>query len=421
MAFNKVTQEDGTVLLDLTQDTVQPNKMLSNVTAHNSAGEPIIGTIRTLYDVIQEADIESDDRTVSLKPSFPQEGVYVPGGTKFHLYTKVDKFGDATSDDVAAGKTFTSAAGFKVVGTRQTRDEIAAEVYDEIYDEIYTRAYDDGYSKGHDAGLIAAETLLHAPFIIQGRYIPVDATKYIPSTKITDLTNTTWKISSGWTVPAGYGTFELDFNVTVHNTGTTNYTAKRIHLGYTTVTPLAPEGGDLLVEAGYIANNILVSKLGFVDYREISNVYAFTITFTGGNAVSNTNLINWLYTYGELQGEKGEKKDVMYPIELFETEPIADGSYDWHQDVHTETSMSSGTYIINFINTIPRSLYVYVDGKIQGRSRSTDELISETYYDRVMLPPNDSGSVELHVQQFEEELNAYNAVPEYKIAGLRFI
>lgn len=43
MANNKVQLSDGTVLLDLTGDTVTPDTLLSGVTAHNAAGEPIVG------------------------------------------------------------------------------------------------------------------------------------------------------------------------------------------------------------------------------------------------------------------------------------------------------------------------------------------------------------------------------------------
>lgn len=43
MANNKVQLSDGTVLLDLTGDTVTPGNLLSGATAHNAAGEPIVG------------------------------------------------------------------------------------------------------------------------------------------------------------------------------------------------------------------------------------------------------------------------------------------------------------------------------------------------------------------------------------------
>ena len=45
MANNKVQLSDGTVLLDLTGDTVTPETLLSGVTAHDAAGNPIVGTV----------------------------------------------------------------------------------------------------------------------------------------------------------------------------------------------------------------------------------------------------------------------------------------------------------------------------------------------------------------------------------------
>lgn len=43
MANNKVQLSDGTVLLDLTGDTVTPETLMAGVIAHNAAGEPIVG------------------------------------------------------------------------------------------------------------------------------------------------------------------------------------------------------------------------------------------------------------------------------------------------------------------------------------------------------------------------------------------
>lgn len=44
MANNKVQLSDGTVLLDLTGDTVTPETLMAGVIAHNAAGEAISGT-----------------------------------------------------------------------------------------------------------------------------------------------------------------------------------------------------------------------------------------------------------------------------------------------------------------------------------------------------------------------------------------
>ena len=44
MANSKIQLADGTVLLDLTSDTVAPDVLVTGYTAHNSAGVPIMGT-----------------------------------------------------------------------------------------------------------------------------------------------------------------------------------------------------------------------------------------------------------------------------------------------------------------------------------------------------------------------------------------
>ena len=51
MANSKVQLSDGTVLLDLTSDTVAADKMLSGYTAHDKSGAKITGnvTFSTVY------------------------------------------------------------------------------------------------------------------------------------------------------------------------------------------------------------------------------------------------------------------------------------------------------------------------------------------------------------------------------------
>lgn len=61
MANSKVQLSDGTTLMDLTQDTVTPQTLLSGATAHNAAGEQISGAVAPVrYDVVQ--DLTSDQK-----------------------------------------------------------------------------------------------------------------------------------------------------------------------------------------------------------------------------------------------------------------------------------------------------------------------------------------------------------------------
>ena len=60
MAVNKV-EVNGETKLDLTQDTVTPENLLSGATAHNAAGEQISGAVAPVrYDVAQ--DLTSDQK-----------------------------------------------------------------------------------------------------------------------------------------------------------------------------------------------------------------------------------------------------------------------------------------------------------------------------------------------------------------------
>ena len=47
MAVSKVVC-DGNVLMDLTGDTVTPDKLLAGATAHGADGEPVVGTALSL-------------------------------------------------------------------------------------------------------------------------------------------------------------------------------------------------------------------------------------------------------------------------------------------------------------------------------------------------------------------------------------
>ena len=58
MAVNKV-EINGESVIDLTKDTVLPQTLLSGVTAHNAAGEPIVGAVAPVrYDVAQNLTSE---------------------------------------------------------------------------------------------------------------------------------------------------------------------------------------------------------------------------------------------------------------------------------------------------------------------------------------------------------------------------
>lgn len=146
MAVNKV-EVNGETKLDLTQDTVTPENLLSGVTAHNAAGEQISGAVDVLEDlayvepqsVVGVVDHPTDTLGIYqngnlLKINFTATPYAADGGYKskgvFNMPSPphdtgticrasayLSSFGNAKAEDVASGKTFTSVDGVRVVGT----------------------------------------------------------------------------------------------------------------------------------------------------------------------------------------------------------------------------------------------------------------------------------------------------------------
>jgi len=161
MAVNKVVINDKTVL-DLTGDTVTPSDLVEGVTAHDATGMQITGT-RPATSGTDTSDATATEEDIARNKTAYVQGKKITGklyeyvkGKKLEMwvsaggsqYLIVNKrgyicismphelndeilrigctielgadpslFGDAVAADVAKGKTMTSAAGLKVVGT----------------------------------------------------------------------------------------------------------------------------------------------------------------------------------------------------------------------------------------------------------------------------------------------------------------
>lgn len=152
MANNKVVLSDGTVLMDISSDTVTVDTLLSGYTAHDCHGNQITGAATSggsTSDATATASDIAKSKTAYVKGAkitgTVQEissGGYTPTGDvtnsvdgnnlrlsvdntkdvilRSNTYTSVEAplsdFGNATAEDVVSGRTFTSAAGVKVVG-----------------------------------------------------------------------------------------------------------------------------------------------------------------------------------------------------------------------------------------------------------------------------------------------------------------
>lgn len=135
MAVNKVVY-GVTVLVDLTEDTVSASDLAEGITAHSANGELVTGNLK-------ENNLNSSNTTVDKYVTMSNNYVKLSGeakydtiirqGTVYSLLAKQSEFGDALASDVAKGKTFTSAYGFKITGTMESGGTVASDDNCEAY------------------------------------------------------------------------------------------------------------------------------------------------------------------------------------------------------------------------------------------------------------------------------------------------
>ena len=135
MAVNKVVY-GTTVLVDLTEDTVNASDLAKGIIAHGANGELVTGNLK-------ENNLHSDSTTVDEYITALNNYVKLSGeakndtiirqGTVYSLLAKQSEFGDALASDVAKGKTFTSADGFKITGKMESGGTVASDDNCEAY------------------------------------------------------------------------------------------------------------------------------------------------------------------------------------------------------------------------------------------------------------------------------------------------
>ena len=135
MAVNKVVY-GATVLVDLTEDTVSASDLAEGITAHSANGELVTGNLKenNLYSNSTTVDkyITASNNYVKLSGEAKYDTI-IRQGTVYSLLAKQSEFGDALASDVAKGKTFTSADGFKITGKMESGGTVASDDNCEAY------------------------------------------------------------------------------------------------------------------------------------------------------------------------------------------------------------------------------------------------------------------------------------------------
>lgn len=109
---------------DTSDATVTAGDMARNVIAYGKDGK-VAGNVETVARGAYRQFIPKNNSVAqsagdALMVTAPvSSAVLFRAGSKIRSLAKLDNFGNATAADVAKGKTFTSAAGLKVVGTAE--------------------------------------------------------------------------------------------------------------------------------------------------------------------------------------------------------------------------------------------------------------------------------------------------------------
>lgn len=134
----EINNSDGTknVLVDLTSDTVTANDLAEGITAHGANGELVTGTIKEGSGVSHRAGTPSYSsgiaKLITIKSTATEDAI-IRSGSEFSASASASDFGNATVDDVAKGKTFTSYDGLKLTGTMESGGTVASDDNCEAY------------------------------------------------------------------------------------------------------------------------------------------------------------------------------------------------------------------------------------------------------------------------------------------------
>ena len=126
---SKIQAIETGVQLPSLSDPAVAGDIASGKETIDADGNVLTGTVREVpsggYEAFNMSIIDNDHLVqgslsrIFLYSSPLNADVLFRSGSEVGLYLKQENFGDATADDVRAGKTFTSKAGLKVTGTAE--------------------------------------------------------------------------------------------------------------------------------------------------------------------------------------------------------------------------------------------------------------------------------------------------------------
>lgn len=98
---------------------VNGEKVTGNIPTYKSSGGNWNDTTFNELFVLWSGNWENQTGDTVMVIADANYDVLLRNGAGFHVNVPKSEFGDATPDDVASGKTFTSASGLRMTGTRK--------------------------------------------------------------------------------------------------------------------------------------------------------------------------------------------------------------------------------------------------------------------------------------------------------------